>query len=102
MARHLCVFCGNRANSEEHVWPDWFGKLFSGGDFTIEDNLRGDVARRTGRKLNLTVRCVCESCNTGWMSDLEARIKPIVLPILDGQPTNLSDADQVAIAAWAM
>ena len=25
--KHLCIFCGSRTNSSEHVWPEWLAKI---------------------------------------------------------------------------
>jgi hypothetical protein len=51
---------------------------------------------------NLKFRCVCESCNHGWMSTLENESKPILNPLLHDVPAPLAAAEQAIVARWAM
>jgi len=46
---------------------------------------------------------VCEECNTGWMSRLEAVAKPILLPLIDKQRTieSLSPEEGDIVGRWA-
>lgn len=44
---------------------------------------------------------VCDPCNTGWMSDLEAETKAIVEPMTYGHSVVLSVIDQLKVASWA-
>lgn len=49
------------------------------------------------------VRVVCKVvCNTGWMSDLEVRAKPVLAPLILGQEVALSEDDQALVALWAV
>jgi len=43
---------------------------------------------------------VCETCNGGWLSELEGVVKPIIIRMLNGIPTALADREQLALAAW--
>ncbi len=47
------------------------------------------------------VRGICADCNNGWMSRLESAAKPILTPMILGEPVTLSTADQQVVAAWA-
>lgn len=49
------------------------------------------------------VNCVCsEDCNSGWMSELEIAVQPILSPMIrDGGQTLLSKEQQQLLAAWA-
>ena len=50
----------------------------------------------------LTVRFVCTECNNGWMSELENRVRPIVLRLLEDSRSTLSVKDQTVLAAWSV
>ncbi len=42
--------------------------------------------------------CVCEPCNSGWMSDLEDQVKPILDPMIRGHHVELGDNEQTKLA----
>jgi len=50
----------------------------------------------------LVLRCVCQPCNNGWMSRLEAQAKPYLQPLLMGQPRSLNIVAQATIALWSL
>jgi hypothetical protein len=110
MARHLCVFCGGRVNSKEHVIPGWIDGVFRGhprkkriGDLRhVLREHNGDKAW-TGKFLSLTVRCVCRSCNNGWMDhEIERPARPSLEPMILGGPVTLDRTAQERVAAWAI
>lgn len=98
-----CLFCDSSANSKEDAWPRWLTRRFAGvGEQPIEAEIRGvALPPRSSRRPALSVRRVCRRCNNGWMSALENRAKPILEPLLDGQPTVLDLAARTSIAVWA-
>jgi hypothetical protein len=49
----------------------------------------------------LTTGHVCHCCNTGWMCDLEGAAAPILKPMITGNPSTLSQAEQLTVATWA-
>jgi len=53
------------------------------------------------RRPEIVVKAVCERCNNGWMSELEVQVRPILEPMVRGQPVRLSVEDQVVLARWA-
>ena len=61
----------------------------------------GNVRAFSNNKIELTAKVVCESCNTGWMSDLETDVKSALLPLVVGSPTVVSLDEQRLLAAWA-
>ena len=98
-----CVFCGDVAASNEHVWPLWIGEV-------IRERLGVGswIANRDGRerrvpKLDAKVKRVCEPCNTRWMSALEGKAKPLLTPMMfaEHRQFRLSPADQRTLATWA-
>ena len=60
------------------------------------------------RAFTQTVKAVCRSCNTGWMSRLEDEAKPYLSPLIrgdnlsPGQAAILSVEAQTVIARWAL
>jgi hypothetical protein len=120
----VCVFCGGHDLNKEHVIPDWMSKYFADltgyvasgwigaqdGDVTTYDPpgpLPGPVIGNQRREVgsagtfNQTVRLVCELCNRGWMSDLEAAVEPVLAPMFGGQPQLLSGYRADLVATWA-
>ncbi len=60
--------------------------------------------RKLGSKpqhsLYTTVK-VCEPCNTGWMSDLEEQVKPVLTPLINGASTTVAAGHRRLLALWA-
>ena len=102
----LCVFCEGQAGNQEHALPRWLAKLFTDDvvDFSqrIHDGSepRGRLWR--GRPFSATVGTVCRACNNGWMSDLENASAPILKPLVRGEETTLTSAEQHQVATWAV
>lgn len=98
-----CLFCANLAGSHEDVWPRWLTKRFVGTrPSEMTATVRGTI-RRPWRQLRpeLRVRCVCATCNNGWMSRLEHETQQIVEPMLSGETTALTPNAQRTLLAWA-
>jgi hypothetical protein len=89
--------------TKEHVWPQWLGRELGSGAWEMSRS--GTVlapAEWTNARLDVTVNCVCAGCNGGWMSRLEARAKPLLLPMIeDYRRTALSPDDQSFVGIWA-
>jgi hypothetical protein len=118
-----CAFCGDRTKlTREHVFADWLAPYLPEGSsgHAVVSNLRGlDGAslkmvadqshsrqgslhnlRRTTKKNTLKV--TCEACNTGWMSRLQEQVKPILLPMIQGEWPEISSWQRRILAAWAV
>lgn len=52
--------------------------------------------------LDSMVRAVCQSCNSGWMSRLEQRTKPLLIQMIKGKRVEIDMRKQRDIAAWAV
>lgn len=107
MTGRLCIFCGARADSKEHIFPDWINRLiltdeFEGMAFTIE---RGELVERRTHRTNQAAgdraRIVCRRCNNGWLSDLEGKAQELLSPLMLGEPTTLNAGQQLLAAEWA-
>lgn len=105
-----CVFCGAPANSKEHVIPQWLSKgpredipgIYQKSVVDLDGTILRDVRHRFG---DITVKCVCTTCNNGWMNDLEEGVRPFLLPLILGTDEFVVILDrkmQSDLAAWAM
>jgi hypothetical protein len=45
-------------------------------------------------------KVVCTTCNTGWMSDLQNQVKPVIASMVDGRRVTLVPSHQRLPAAW--
>ncbi len=67
----------------------------------------GDEVHRwiTGKPLDFTSNNFCESCNNGWMSEIENRTIPVLKPMIEGkiegEQIYLNRKAQHMIALWA-
>ena len=93
-----CVFCASTDLTLEHVLPSWINGLH-GGD-RIRHSL-GETVQWTARRLDFKARTVCADCNSGCMSQLEQRARPVLSRlILSDKTLILTPDDQAVIATW--
>ena len=93
--------------SREHVFPDWILRYFHIGDHIVSPQ-RWKVASASSpiRRYQLgafRLGKVCQSCNGGWMSALEQKVKPVLLALSkDERPvSDLTHAEQRTLSRWA-
>ncbi len=109
-----CIYCGQTGNmSKEDVWPTWLHGLITRNipSYALRDlrfdslkNLDKATAtekKKSGDPRTLRVRWVCQGCNNGWMSQLQEKAKPIVLPFMHGEQSVLNQDQQKTFAGWA-
>ena len=48
----------------------------------------------------ITINDVCEVCNTGWMSDLEAKVRPFLCSMIHGDAATLNEHTATDLTAW--
>jgi hypothetical protein len=98
-----CVFCRSDGPlSGEHVLPVWLDQAAKARGSKGWTSWGTTGAERRHKKLDGVVNRVCKSCNNGWMSQLEAASKPILLPMIFGESGVVMSAEQQTIvAAWA-
>ena len=101
-----CIFCEEPSASKEDIFPNWFDGAFQLPDGWTYDNLVlsiGSKQKAPQTKIatkQTSVRCVCEGCNNGWMSQLENQVKPILTPLMNGHAFDLDLDDQLTLARW--
>ena len=66
----------------------------------------GPTISRRGpmRSLRVVNGRVCPRCNSGWMSRLEARVKPLLTPLMELDPSRLSELEEnkTDLARWVI
>ncbi len=118
----MCVFCGGKPLTKEHIWPKWARrKLTSTAQEPYwKERLVGPLSHvpqvtATGGEgrayaeqhsaaplYSMTTRSVCASCNGGWMSQLEEEARPILEAMLSRHGRTLHEDGQRILAAWAV
>lgn len=63
--------------------------------------VRAGITHGSNHGYSQKLKIVCHPCNNGWMSQLQIRAKPWLLPLVLGQWSDLSVEAQAALAAWA-
>jgi hypothetical protein len=93
----------------EHVWPQWIAKYVDMPDepadhYRVQESADGQTVEYRGRRypFTTTANCVCERCNTGWMSELEVAVEPIIYRAIQGEPVAWHEYRQATVATWAL
>jgi hypothetical protein len=106
-----CIFCQVGRVTGEHLWPRWMHRYLpklqdarKEEAYTTVQPARAIVKKRTkdqqGHVYTKQFYVVCKACNEGWMSRIEEAAKPILIPLLRGQPVTLTQDDQIKLARW--
>jgi hypothetical protein len=98
-----CLFCGSTSSpSREHVIPKWVGRDLGIG--AVSEERHGRTRRLDA--LSIVLPQVCVICNTGWMNNLERRVRPVLAPMLlcaaSSLPVILNPGQQAMLATWAV
>jgi hypothetical protein len=105
----VCIFCARAGSlTKEDAIPQWIIRrlnLDPSETWSADYETGGIFEERTHQYSSgstlVTVRRVCTSCNSGWMSDLEGIAIPLVGPMLEGEAVSLTPAQQLDVATWA-
>jgi hypothetical protein len=101
--RRLCVFCGARKVSKEHVIPSWVDKVLPSLPPGVRLRHTFEQGSFEADALSLTVKRVCRECNHGWMEqDIESPNRPILTPMFLGKSCSLTPDEQEHVATWAV
>ncbi len=110
--RRWCIFCGNGNLSKEHFWPQWARSLLPAtisGEYVerivITEGSRRPVMppvdrTRQGHVATKKIQAVCGPCNNTWMSRLEQAARPVLTPLILGQPRTITTDDARVMAEW--
>lgn len=82
-----CVFCGNTNLSKEHIFAQWLLKelnIFNNDVLMTHANIAGmPISNRKHAFSKLVNRLVCETCNNGWMSQLEGDCQNHIINLMN-------------------
>lgn len=101
----VCVFCRSTERvNKEHLFPKWMHphlpRTAEHARLKTESGTTGTPHHRQGDVSTIVFRVVCEKCNGGWMSELEARAKPLLIPAMNARPLTLTKDHQRTLATW--
>jgi hypothetical protein len=104
-----CIWCGIKADSYEHVFPDWINALMVAGLPYHGQRIRQAIGEQPADRIypiggaaRHRAKIVCKACNTGWMSVLEGQASPLLSPMIRGQAATLDAPQQLLAAFWAV
>ena len=106
-----CLFCPftNSPRTGEHVIPQWLQEHLGVRSLpvtptTFDTDTLDAIVSRSHPLGVMSVNQVCGRCNNDWMSRLESDAKPILIRLISGDRTldDLSDAERVVVAGWAV
>jgi hypothetical protein len=107
----VCIFCGATGVTKAHVFAKSWTNLFDEPNDTLEHEV---VHRHTDPKTGeeqvfkrsktfaLISRKVCGSCNSGWLSQLEERVRPLMACFASNTPVKLDAEEQAELALWSV
>jgi hypothetical protein len=105
------MFCGASGVTKAHVFAKSWTGLFDEPNDTrehevvhrYEDPTTGErrVLKRA-KTFALVSRKVCGACNSGWLSDLETRVRPLMGRFAANSPMTLTAAEQADLALWSV
>src|ERR1700687_2984144 len=106
------MYCGHPANSVEHIIATWIIDVLSQDPrglplptrFSWTDPHSREVRRMVGKTtkngkptLEFTTQ-VCSDCNSGWMHDIDEAARRVLASMIQGVDTELTEAEQAAVA----
>lgn len=99
-----CLFCHQKADTREHILPDWMLEHFRAmkRDIRLTFDLEGTHKRGVTITPGMRVKRVCSDCNHKWMSALESANKPLLGSMLHDIATPIDILQQTALARWAL
>lgn len=115
MDNAVCIFCDSTGATvkitREHTFSDWINEVLTpeivGPDMSYQRMILHGPQAGTVNTWSTTqvashrVRAVCETCNSGWMSDLEWNVRPLIEPMIQGYNASVTPEQQITVATWA-
>ena len=98
--------CGREADSKEHGFSAWLNSTIrldptEQAQIVIRQRGRPELAWLANQIAAEKYRVVCTQCNTGWMSELEGCVVPILRPMIREESQTLNMEQQLLVATWA-
>ena len=100
-----CAFCLRPAKmTAEHIWSEWMGRLFSSytGRYHVQWGVGPEAKTWKSKSIDAVARVVCERCNNGWMSDVDAEASATMSNMIRyGSAVSLLPVGIASIATFA-
>ena len=96
----ICIFCTNPANSKEDMFPQWILRRVKTGEPMVHRKPNRPVKISQSSKVRL--KCVCATCNNGWMSALEQKCIPLIGALLEDIELWRDEEYQNLLSRWAV
>ena len=105
------MFCDGTGLTKAHVWAESWTSLFDEPNDTREhevvhrytDPITGEqrILKRA-KTFALIRRKVCGTCNSGWLNELEERVRPLMAHFAANTPVTLDAEEQADLALWSV
>ena len=105
------MFCGATGVTKAHVFAKSWTELFDEPNDTREHEVvHHYVDPQTGERRELkrsktfalVGRKVCGPCNSGWLRELEERLRPLMSKFAANTPVSIGHEEQSDLALWAV
>ena len=105
------MFCGATSVTKAHVFAKSWTSLFDEPNDTrehevvhrYEDPETGEQRLlKRAKTFALVSRKVCGACNSGWLSELEERVRPLMAAFAANTPITLDTEEQADLALWSV
>ena len=114
MGPRRCIFCLKCGTTDEHIFGEWLREVFPrtpkdtrtqgitqwGKDKHGKLYAMPQMKVQQGHSGSKKVPYVCKGCNNGWMSRMEIRARPLLMPLIQGLPHSKSTFDLKYLATW--
>ena len=104
------MFCDATGVTKAHVFAKSWTSLFDGPNDTCEHEVvHRYMDPKTGERrvlkraktFALVSRKVCGACNSGWLNELEAQVRPLMADFAANTPITLDADEQANLALWS-
>lgn len=109
--KRSCIFCGVKLGQQnrscEHIFPLWLQKRWAlSENGLLQTHFAEDGEVLSDRFHNLRSHVwggVCARCNSGWMSQMETDVQPILIPLAErtAMLSELDSPQSLILARWA-
>jgi hypothetical protein len=99
-----CIFCGQKANSYEHIVPEWISnRLGIKAVISMEGSIQigPEPRRRPISFASYRARIFCKGCNAHF-KHLEDAVIPVIVPMARGQVFSFGGGERELVARWCL
>jgi hypothetical protein len=102
----ICMLCQREGKlSREHAIPSWVGRELNTSGAPVGHQYEGPPGTGTTWKwqalaVDIKVKVICEPCNYGPLSNLEAAAKEVLTPLIHGRGRLLTSRECKLVTRW--